>query len=80
MELSIIPIEELIAELKRRNLSFIIGYCDHNEFNKNKEEGIVWGCDAGGNLILQMTLLQFLTRWLSQIEKSRTQPGFGGDQ
>ena len=74
-DLDLLPIEALIESLQRRNISFLISYVDHNEFHKGKEEGIVWGCDSGGNLVLQGTLLRFLTKWFRQVELQRTTPG-----
>ena len=71
-ELDSVSIEDLIQELKHRNISFLIAYCDHNEFRKSDEGGIVWGCDGGGNLVLQSTLLRFLRKWLQQIETVQT--------
>ena len=73
-ELDLQPIEDVLASLKRRNLSFIMAYVDHNEFNKSKEEGIVWACESGGNLVLQESLRRFLNRWLGQVVTVRTSP------
>ena len=67
-------LESLIEELKRRNISFLVAYVDHNEFNKGPDQGIVWSCDSGGNLVLQSTLLRLLVRWFHQVEQQRTDP------
>ena len=74
-ELDMASMEDIAAVLKRRNISFLLTWADHNEFNKSPDQGIVWGCDAGGNLVLQSTLLRFLTKWLRQLEAQRTTPG-----
>ena len=70
-DLTLVSLEDIIAELRRRNLSFLITYVDHNEFHKGQDQGIVWGCDGGGNLALQVTLLRFLTKWVDQVETRR---------
>ena len=75
-DLSLHSIEDLINELKERNISFVIGYVDHNEFNKGKEEGIVWGLDHGGNVALQETVLRFLNEWMDKVIERKTKPGF----
>lgn len=75
IDLSTASVEDIAEELKRRNLSFLLTWCDHNEFNKSPDQGIVWACDSGGNLVLQATLLRFLTKWFRQVEQSRTTPG-----
>ena len=76
-DLSMYPLEDIIAELKCRDLSFIFAWCDHQQFNKHKafENDIVWGCDSGGNLPLQESLRNFLNKWLDQVVQDRTRPG-----
>ena len=77
-DLDLVPVTDLIASLKNRNLSFLIAYVDHNEFHKEYvDEGIVWGLDSGGNFALQATLLRFLTEWMRQLEQRRCEPGTG---
>ena len=73
-DLHLASLEEMAAELKTRNLSFLLTWTDHNEFNKSPDQGIVWGCDSGGNLVLQVTLLRLLTGWMRQVEHDRTAP------
>lgn len=76
-ELSMYPLDEIVHELKRRDLSFIFAWCDHQQFTKEKafENDIVWGCDCGGNLPLQESLRRFLNTWMDTIIKNRTSPG-----
>ena len=73
-DLHLASVEEICAELRSRNLSFLITWVDHNEFHKSPDEGIVWGCEGGGNLALQKTCLGFLREWVRQIEAHRTNP------
>ena len=76
-ELEFSPLEDIVSELKRRNMSFIIAWCDHQQFTKDKPfaNEIVWGCDSGGNLPIQESLRRFLNSWLDKIISERTQPG-----
>lgn len=73
-DLSLYPLEEIVKELKRRDMSFVLAWCDHQQFTKEKafENDIVWGCDSGGSLPLQETLRRFLNQWLDQVIKDRT--------
>ena len=76
-DLAMYPLQEIIEELKRRDMSFILAWCDHQQFTKKKafENDIVWGIDCSGNLPLQETLRRFLNSWLDKVVKDRTQPG-----
>ena len=76
-EISMYPTSDLIEELKKRDLSFILAWCDHQQFSKHKsfENDIVWGCDSGGTLALQETLRRFLNEWMDKIIQDRTEPG-----
>lgn len=77
--LEVTPLEDIIAELKRRNMSFIIAWVDHQQFTKDASlsQDIVWGIDRGGNLVLQDTLMRFMNRWHTQVLNDRTAPGRG---
>jgi hypothetical protein len=68
-DLALYPIEDIIAELKRRNISFIFAYADHTQFTKVEgvSQEIVWGADRGGNLALQGTLQRFLNAWMEHV-------------
>lgn len=69
-ELAVYPVLALIEELKRRDLTFLIAYADHQQFTKHDTD-IVWGLDRGGNVVLQLTLLRLLTTHLDQVEQER---------
>ena len=73
-DLHLCSLEEIAGELKTRNLTFLLTWVDHNEFNKSPDHGIVWGIESGGNLVLQETLLRFLRRWFTQLLNQRTRP------
>ena len=68
-DIALIPIEEIISELKRRDLSFVIAYVNHVEFHKQDNNEIVWGMDHGGNLPLKLTLTRLLSGHMEDIEK-----------
>ena len=71
-DLELTPIEDIVKELRRRNISFLFAWADHQQFDKrNVEEGIVWGCEHGGNLILQMTILTLLSTWMHGVHSKR---------
>lgn len=76
-DLELYPLEEIIAELKNRNISFIVSWVDHQQFTKDNpmSEEIVWGIDRGGNLILQEVLMKFMNTWHKQVLANRTAPG-----
>lgn len=65
-DLSLMTTESIVAELKQRNISFVIAYIDHNELNKTSD-GVVWACDAGGNLPLKLTCLRLLNEWMEKV-------------
>ena len=78
VDLQLSSVQDLVDELKSRNLSFLIVFADHQQFDKrNPDQAVVWGCDGGGNLVLQDTLLRLLTEWHGQVVKQRCQPGSG---
>ena len=79
-DLGVYPVDAIIEELKRRNLSFILAFVDHQQFTKDASmtNEVVWACDSGGNLALQETLLRFLTEWMKQVVEQRCQPGHEG--
>ena len=68
-DLALYPIEDIMAELKRRNISFLFAYVDHTQFTKveSQAQEIVWGCDRGGNAALQETLRRFLNCWMRSV-------------
>lgn len=76
-DLSMYPLDDIVAELKRRDISFVFSWCDHQQFTKHKafENDVVWGIDSGGNLPMQDTLRRFLNIWLDKVIKDRTEPG-----
>lgn len=76
-DLDLVPVEEILKELKRRNISFIFAWVDHQQFTKDESmrQDIVWGIDRGGNLILQDVLVNFLKRWHEQVLTEGTAPG-----
>ena len=76
-DLELYPIEDIVTELKNRNISFVFSWVDHQQFTKDASmsQDIVWGIDRGGNLILQDVLVNFINRWHDQILKERTTPG-----
>ena len=76
-DLELYPIEDIVAELKNRNISFVFSWVDHQQFTKDTamSHEIAWGIDSGGNLILQDVLVNFITRWHDQLLKERTAPG-----
>ena len=78
-ELSLYPIQDLIEEFKRRNISFVLGYVDHQQFTKQESiaQEIVWGCDSGGNLVLQEALMTFLNEWHRTIRTQGCAPEAG---
>lgn len=73
------PIQDLVAELKRRDISFVFAFVDHQQFTKSESmaQEVVWAIDSGGNLIFQDTLIRFLNRWHEQVVRQRTAPGSG---
>lgn len=76
-DLALYPLEELVAELKNRNISFVFSWVDHQQFTKDSSmsQEIVWGIERGGNLILQDVLVNFINKWHDQVLKERTAPG-----
>ena len=79
-DLACYPIEDLVKEFKTRNVSFLIVWANHQQFDKHAPgQDVVWACDSGGNLVLQDTLLKFLTEWHQQVVVQRCQPGSGED-
>ena len=76
-DLELYPLEDIVAELKERNISFVFSWVDHQQFTKDSSmsQGIVWGIDRGGNLILQEVLVNFINKWHEQVVKERTMPG-----
>ena len=76
-DLELYPLEDILVELKNRNISFIFAWVDHQQFTKDNSlsQEIVWGIDRGGNLILQDVLMKFLNTWHDQVVKDRTMPG-----
>jgi len=68
--LEIVPITEIVEELKRRNISFLIAWADHQQFTKDDTD-IVWAIDRGGNLPLQLTLLRLMNEYLADVTKVR---------
>ena len=76
-DLDLAPIEDILAELKRRNISFVFAWVDHQQFTKDASmaQDIVWGIERSGNLILQDALVNFLNTWHQQVVKERTAPG-----
>ena len=76
-DLELYPIEEIIAELKNRNISFVFSWVDHQQFTKDSSmsQEIVWGIERGGNLVLQEVLMKFMNQWHDQVLKDRTMPG-----
>lgn len=75
-DLELIPIEDMIAALKRRNITFVFSWVDHQQFTKDESmaQEIVWGIERGGNLILQDVLMNFMNKWHEQVLKERTAP------
>lgn len=74
-EIQLSTVEDLIAELKRRNISFVLAWADHEQFVPGgTTEQIAWGCDSGGSFVLVDTLRRFLNRWLDQEIDQRTAP------
>lgn len=80
-DLALYPIEDIMAELKRRNISFLFAYVDHTQFTKveSQAQEIVWGCDRGGNAALQETLRRFLNRWMHGVVQDVLTPPHGED-
>ena len=76
-DLNLYPIEDIIKELKTRNITFILAYCDHQKFSTGLINDIVWSVDSGGNLALQATLVQFINRWMDKMVDDSTDPGAG---
>ena len=76
-ELGLYPLEDIVKELKRRDITFLFAWCDHQQFTKQKafENDIVWGLDSGGNLPIQESLRRFLNSWMDKIINDRTRPG-----
>ena len=76
-DLSIYPLDDILAELKSRNISFVCSWVDHQQFTKESAmvQDIVWGIDCGGNLILQDVIVNFINKWHDQLLKERTAPG-----
>ena len=79
-DLSAYPLEDILTELKSRNLSFILAWVDHQQFTKDSSmaQEIVWGIDSGGNMILQEVLVKFINKWRDQLLMERTAPGREG--
>ena len=75
-ELLLLPMDAIVGELKRRNISFLLCWVDHQQFTKDEafKDDVVWAIDSGGNLALQTTLLRYLTAWHEQVLKQRTAP------
>mgnify|MGYP001581454685 CR=1 FL=1 len=76
-DLELYPLEDILEELKQRNLSFVFAWVDHQQFTKDSStsQEIVWGIERGGNLILQDVLVRFINGWHRQVVKDRTAPG-----
>ena len=76
-DLELYPLEDIVEELKNRNISFVFSWVDHQQFTKDSSmsQEIVWGIERGGNLVLQDVLVNFLNRWHEQVVKDRTAPG-----
>ena len=74
IDLGIAPVTELVEELKRRDLTFIIAWADHQQFTK-RDTDIVWALDHAGNLPLKLTLLRLLTNNLNLFAAEKVTPG-----
>lgn len=81
-ELECTPLDEIVKELKRRNMTFVLAWVDHQQFTKieSMAQEIVWGIESGGNLALQETLMRFLRSWHAQLVRQSTQPGSGAEE
>ena len=73
-DLDLTPTEELVDALKRRNLTLIVAWCDHQQFDK-QTDGIVWGVDHSGALPLKLAMLTLLTKCLDHLSDQKTIPG-----
>ena len=76
-DLELYPLEDIVEELKNRNISFVFSWVDHQQFTKDSSmaQEIVWGIERGGNLILQEVLMKFMNKWHEQVLADRTAPG-----
>jgi len=70
--LELYPIEDMVKELRQRNISFVIGWADHQQFN-HKSDGIVWATDHGGVLPLKKLLAGWIDHMLKNIEDAKFQ-------
>ena len=67
-DLSLLPTDEMVEELKKRNLSFIIAWADHLQFNNDQSPGeLVWTLDRGGILPVQLSLLIMLESYMKSV-------------
>ena len=61
MDVDAIPIEEMVKSLRRRNVTFVIAYVDHQQLDYSlTDKDITWGIDSGGVLPLKLTLTVML--------------------
>jgi hypothetical protein len=79
-ELEVTPIEDMIKELKRRNISFVFAYIDHLSFSTNHNGNYQWAIDSGGHYVLQKTLADMIDFWMEQLTQEQTRPGKGCDE
>ena len=77
-DLALVPITELIEELKLRDITFLIAYADHQQFTK-RETDVVWALDRRGILPIQLALLHLLNEHMDDVVEHRMKPD-GGDQ
>ena len=68
--LELYPVEDMVKELQERNISFVIGWVDHQQFNKTAD-GIVWATDHGGVLPLKKLLVGWIDTMLKKIEDTK---------
>ncbi len=69
-DLQLYPMQQIVDEMKRRNISFVIAWADHVQFNKEQNREIVWAMDRGGAIPLQITLANMLAGHLQDVEKA----------
>jgi len=79
-DLELYTVEQIVHELKKRNITFIFAWADHNEFNKSHDQGVVWGIDCGGNLALQETLRRFLDIFIDNLLDGKISPRFKDEE
>lgn len=72
MDLSPIPLVDLLREIGKRNVSYVIALLDHNELQREKPEGdddYQWFVESQGPLPVCLALEEILIRHLETIKE-----------